>query len=64
REQQGDNLPGRAWQYFGQTAPGAGVIIAEPEPAVSPQAAGTTSKAREPIWVMLWKRLIAALTNR
>ncbi len=64
REQQGDNLPGRAWQYFGQTPPGAGVIIAEPELTTPAQPSGTTSGTQEPIWVVLWKRLIAALTNR
>lgn len=64
REQQGDNLPGRAWQYFGQTPPGAGVIVVEPEPVASPQQTGATSKIREPVWVVFWKRLVAALTNR
>lgn len=64
RGQQDEHLPGRAWQYFGQTPPGAGVIIAEPPTMAAPQPAATTSATREPVWIVVWKRLIGALTNR
>ncbi len=57
RDQQGQNLPDRAWQYFGKVPPGASVIVVEPEAA--PQAAPeTTQKAEsQPFWADLWERL-------
>lgn len=64
REQHGDNLPRRGWEYFGQTPPGAGVIIAEPELTAPSQTTETASGTEEPVWIVLWKRLVAALTNR
>ncbi len=57
RDQQGQSLPDRAWQYFGKVPPGAGVIVVEP--ATAPQAAPPAAQKAEtqPFWADLWKRL-------
>ncbi len=63
RQQQGEHLPDRAFQYFGQAPRGAGVVIVEPEPTGATQMPREATTTQEPVWTALWKRLIRALTN-
>ncbi|MGQ9489812.1 MAG: hypothetical protein ACUVS6_03650 [Anaerolineae bacterium] len=63
RDQQGEHLPGRAWEYFGQTLQGARVVMAETQPTASAASAVASTVPREPVWVTLWKHLIQALTE-
>ncbi len=57
RAQEGQNLPDRAWQYFGKVPRGASVIVVEPETAseIAPAAAQQTEP--KPFWTDLWERL-------
>ncbi len=57
RAQEGQNLPDRAWQYFGKVPAGASIIVVDPEtaPAAAPAAAQPAEK--QPFWADLWNRL-------
>ena len=56
RAQQGQLVPQKAWEYFGKTPKGAGVVIAEPQPVVEP-APPVTVATPISVWRSFWQAL-------